>query len=221
MSKPCQKFANPQVHDLLQLESGSFDPDRMAAPDWAKETLTVCPWVVVRRAEAPDAQVAVGVRGDSRSERWGWFIRKEMIRKIVRPSQLLAVVHSSALSRTPPFAALQRLIERWRDLSLAWGPTGSVGFELATGCPVTTRRSDLDIAIRAETLISVERARWVWERATGLQTKLDIRVETPECGFSLEEYASSSSAILLRYSDGARFGNDPWAKNPRAVQGAL
>lgn len=214
MSTPCEKFANPHVHDLLQLDRGSFDPDRIAAPDWAKETLRVCPWLVVRRAEAPEAHVAVGVRGTLRSERWGWFIRKDMICKIIRPAQLLELVQSSALSpRTPPFTALKQLIELWRDFSLPWGPIGSVGFELATGCPVTNGRSDLDIAIRTDERISVEQARWLWERTTGLQAKLDIRVETPGCGFSLQEYASASSAMLLRYPDGVRIGLDPWTKH--------
>jgi hypothetical protein len=36
-------------------------------------------------------------------------------------------------------------------------------------------------------------------------------VETPLCGFALEEYAlASSSRILLRYAEGVRLGNDPW-----------
>ena len=97
--------------------------------------------------------------------------------------------------------ALQQVVEAWRDLTFPWGPTGSVGFELASGHHVTTEVSDLDIAIRAHERISVEQARSLWERVIGLQTKVDIRVETPECGFSLEEYVNvSSRRILLRYS---------------------
>jgi phosphoribosyl-dephospho-CoA transferase len=143
-----------------------------------------------------------------------------VIRKLVRPSQLLAFAQLSDLSpRTLPFATLQQLTERWRGLGLAWGPTGSVGFELATGCPVTNSLSDLDIAIRAEERISLEQTGSLWERALGLQTKVDIRVETPECGFSLEEYARSPSSILLRYPDRFQFGDDPWAKALPAMEG--
>jgi phosphoribosyl-dephospho-CoA transferase len=106
---------------------------------------------------------------------------------------------------------LQEVIEKWRDLTLSWGPTGSVGFELASGCQVTTEASDLDIAIRAPQRIVAEQALSLWDRVTGLQTKVDVRVETPECGFSLEEYVCTSSGrILLRYPDGPRFGDDPW-----------
>jgi phosphoribosyl-dephospho-CoA transferase len=216
------EIASPQVHDLLQLDADLRQLGCIGGPYWARQTLASCPWVVVRRAQTPAGQIAVGVRGPTRSERWGCFIRKDVIRKIVRPSQLLAFAQSSVLSpRTPPFTTLQLLIERWRGLTLPWGPAGSMGFELVTGCPVTTSSSDLDIAICADARISVEQARSLWERASGLQTKVDTRVETPECGFSLEEYAASSWSILLRCPDGVRFGNDPWAKNPQAVQGTL
>lgn len=215
------EILNPRVHDLLQLHSDSLHPACTGAPAWVSQTLASYPWVVLRRGQAPAGQIAVGVRGLTRNERWGCFIRKDAIRKLVRPYQLLAFVQSSALSpRTPPFTTLQQLIERWRGLALPWGPTGSVGFELATECPVTTSRSDLDIAICADARISLEQARSLWERASGLKTKVDIRVETPECGFSLEEYASPSSAVLLRYPDRVQFGDDPWAKALRAMEGA-
>jgi phosphoribosyl-dephospho-CoA transferase len=108
---------------------------------------------------------------------------------------------------------LQEVIERWRDLTLPWGPTGSVGFELASARQVTTEASDLDIAIRAPQRIAAEQALSLWDRVTGLQTKVDVRVETPECGFSLKEYVCTSSGrILLRYPDGPRFGDDPWSE---------
>jgi hypothetical protein len=125
------------------------------------------------------------------------------------------------LAQKRPFTAVQQLVERWRDLSLPWGPTGSVGFELATGCPVTTDSSDLDIVIRAEERVSLEQARSLCEHASGIQTKLDIRVETPDCGFALQEYAYTSSAMLLRYPDGSRIGVDPWTKHSLTVVSAL
>jgi phosphoribosyl-dephospho-CoA transferase len=101
--------------------------------------------------------------------------------------------------------------ERWADLPLPWGPAGSVGFELATGRKVTTEVSDLDLVIRAKRRFSVEQARSILDRTLGLETKVDVRVETPVCGFSLEEYASVRPAkMLLRYPDGVRLGEDPW-----------
>jgi phosphoribosyl-dephospho-CoA transferase len=214
------EIASLRVHDLLQIDRDSLPPANIDEPNWVRHALASCPWVVVRRSRAPIGQIAVGVRGSSRSDRWGCFVSTDLISRVASPAELLAVARSSAPSlRTPPFKTLQQLIERWCDLTLPWGPTGSVGFELATGRQVTTGLSDLDIAIRADARIPVEQARSLCARASGLQTKVDIRVETVKCGFSLEEFASTSSAILLRYSDGARFGNDPWAKNPHTAEG--
>ena len=177
------------------------------------QALSSCPWVVVRRVRAPAGEIAVGVRGDTRSQRWGGFLSKDLIGKVVRPADLLLVEQSSIPRVTPAIKVLQQVIDRWRDLTLPWGPTGSVGFELATGSQVTSEASDLDIAIRAPARITVERARALWQRVVGLQTRVDIRVETPVCGFSLQEYAcTSSTRILLHYPDGERLGNDPWSE---------
>ena len=200
-----------RVHDLLHIDPHSLLDG--TAPSWVNQALSSCPWVVVRRVRAPAGEIAVGVRGDTRSERWGGFLSKDLIGKVVRPADLLFVEQSSIPRFTPAMKVLQEVIDRWRDLTLPWGPTGSVGFELATGSQVTSEASDLDIAIRAPARITVERARTLWQRVVGLQTRVDIRVETPQCGFSLQEYAcTSSTRILLHYPDGERLSGDPWSE---------
>jgi len=203
----------PQVHDLLQIDAHSLTADSVSQPPWVRDTLSSCPWVVVRRGRAPAGQIAIGVRGATRSERWAGFCGETLLKKIVRPAELLVLSRNSAhIRRTPALQALQEAIERWQGLTLPWGPTGSVGFELATGHQVTTEASDLDLAIRATNQIDTERASFLWDRLAGLQAKVDVRVETPTCSFSLEEYAHASSArILLRYPDGLRLGDDPWS----------
>ena len=210
------EIGDPQVHYLLRIDPDFVTACSEAQPSWVRASLLACPWVVLRRTQAPVGQLAIGIRGATRSERWGGFCAKRMISEIVRPAELLVRARSSShILRPPAFGALQQVIESWRDLTLPWGPTGSVGFELATGCPVSTETSDLDIAIWAPQRIVVAQARILWDRVTGLQTKVDVRVETSECGFSLEEYVrTSSSRILLRYPEGPRFGDDPWGVNP-------
>jgi phosphoribosyl-dephospho-CoA transferase len=206
------EIGDPQVHDLLRIDPDCVTACSVAQPSWVRASLLACPWVVLRRTQAPVCQLAVGIRGATRSERWGGFFAKGLISEIVRPSELLVLARSSThIRRLPAFGALQQVIESWGELTLAWGPTGSVGFELATGRSVSTETSDLDIAIWAPQRIVVAQARFLWDRVTGLQTKVDVRVETTECGFSLQEYVRTSSGrILLRYPDGLRFGDDPW-----------
>lgn len=202
---------NPQVHDLVRIDRDSFVD--VPVPNWVKKILATCQWAVVRRALAPAGEIAIGFRGNTRSERWGGFLKKNLICKHVRPSDLLDAGRSAILiARTPAIKMLREVIERWDDFSFQWGPTGSVGFELASGSHVTTELSDLDIAIRAPSRMTLERARSLWQRLGGLQNNMDILVETPECGFSLQEYANMLPArILLRYPEGARLGTDPWS----------
>jgi phosphoribosyl-dephospho-CoA transferase len=203
---------NPQVHDLLQIHRTSVTSEFAAEPSWVRKTMLDCPWVVVRRAQSASGLIAVGVRGDTRSERWAASCERSLVREMVRPEELrLRDRNSSDLRRMPTLRTLQEMSDRWADLTLSWGPGGSVGFELASGRKVTTETSDLDLVIRAVEQIGVDEARVLLDRTIGLETKVDVRVETPVCGFSLEEYVSASSAkILLRYPDGVRLGEDPW-----------
>lgn len=196
----------PRVHDLLQIDPALLTSGYRAEPHWVQETLFVCPWVVVRRAQTSRGHIPVGVRGTTRSDRWGGFCDESQIRVIARPGQLLP-----SSGRTPALRALQKMCDRWAALALSWGPAGSVGFELATGRRVTNEESDLDLVVRAPQRIAFEEARFLLDRTLGLEVKVDVRVETPLCGFALEEYAlESSPRILLRYAEGARLGEDPW-----------
>jgi phosphoribosyl-dephospho-CoA transferase len=206
-------IGDPQVHDLLRIDPDCLMASCVAQPSWVRQSLISCPWVVVRRGRAPAGQIAIGVRGGTRSERWGGFCGESVIKKVVRIEELLAIARSSThIHRTPALNALQEVIERWQGLSLPWGPTGSVGFELATRHQVTTETSDLDLAIRTTNRIDTERASFLWDRLAGLQAKVDVRVETLTCSFSLKEYARASSGrILLHYPDGLRLGDDPWS----------
>jgi phosphoribosyl-dephospho-CoA transferase len=200
-----------QVHDLLRIRPNSVCLPSAPEPVWVKGSLHCWPWVVVRRDRAFEGYMPVGVRGAVRSERWACQVPEESIEDIVRPQDLLGLT-TKYVPRTPALVALQQLREKWIDLMLPWGPTGSVGFELASGRSVTTEASDLDIAIQASIPIAHEDARCLCDRAAGLKAKIDIRVETPQCAFSLAEYAQSSCGrIVLRYPDAARLGDDPWS----------
>src|ERR1700679_1840805 len=94
------------------------------------------------------------------------------------------------------------------DCEHPWGPGGSVGFELATNTHVVKPESDLDIVLYAERRITAEEAKFLCDRAMDLTAVVDIRVETPTCGFSLIEYAqTASSSILLRTPSGHLLGD--------------
>jgi phosphoribosyl-dephospho-CoA transferase len=202
-----------RVHDLLHVAPESLSPGCPAESAWVKEALAFSPWVVVRRDEAPDNLIAVGVRGATRGDRWAGFIARGHTRSIVRPPELLLSYRSSrCVPRTPALRALRHMDERWHHLTFPWGPGGSVGFELASRQPSTNESSDLDLIIRLPRRISKEQARSLLNHTKDLAVRVDVRVETPYCGFSLEQYACASSGrILLRYPDGPKLGADPWS----------
>ena len=217
----------PRIHDLLEIDAERFLQAQSSAPSWVAASLRETPFVVVRRgAISTDQGIAVGVRGAQRNERWAGVCYPDLVRRILTPPMLLAWLATAGPPATasrplpptrtntiPALRALSLLADRWKTLASPWGPGGSVGFELATGHPVARPQSDLDIVIYAESRITHDAARALWESAQGLPAAVDIRVETPTCGFSLTEYANRApmAPILLRFPYATALGPDPWA----------
>jgi phosphoribosyl-dephospho-CoA transferase len=126
-------------------------------------------------------------------------------------AETLAAAALSRATAIPALRTLSLLTQRWKALNSPWGPGGSVGFELATGRHIVTPQSDLDVVIYVNERMTVNETRLLRDSTQELPAPVDIRVETPTCGFSLLEYASRSpAAILLRTASGALLGADPW-----------
>src|ERR1700733_7707009 len=183
---------SPRVHDLLFLRSGIVSSAGVAKPAWVTSLESSDLWVVVRRSIAPDELVSVGIRGIDRHERWGGFANLADVKERFRPSQLSYNMARRTRIAMPALAALSWLEGQLDKSELDWGPVGSVGFELATGQQVVTGTSDLDIALFAPTRFTRDTARGLWNvMKAAAPVRVDVRVETLYCGFSLEEYARS------------------------------
>jgi len=189
-----------RTHDLLEIDAKQLLCSQASAPQWVKEELSENPFVVVRRGLATGYEIPIGARGTERNQRWAAFCHPKLVRRILTPPQLLSrAISSSRADAIPAFRALNLLKDRWMDLVLPWGPGGSVGFELASSRHAAKPTSDLDIVIYAERRMTAGEAKFLCDRAMNLPVVVDIRVETPVCGFSLREFASRSpAAILLR-----------------------
>jgi phosphoribosyl-dephospho-CoA transferase len=213
-SSPPGAFAKP--HDLLELKSpGSID-DLEGAPAWVYESLSACPYVVVRRKPASENGIAVGVRGESRNQRWPGIVSPDRIKTIVSPFELRAgaTIKPERLEAIPALRHLLALEKEWCSLDLKWGPGGSVGFELASAYPVATPLSDLDIILFAPISFDYDYARSLLLSVRQIADCIDVLVETPECAFSLDEYAHSQGhPLLLRCLDKPRMAVDPWSIN--------
>jgi phosphoribosyl-dephospho-CoA transferase len=175
-------------HDLLRL-GRSVSP--AGAPEWVGTALADAPWVVVRRATAGPGLIPVGVRGPTRADRFAFELDPDAVAEVVRPEDLAgrAAAH----------------LDRARDVldptGWAWGPTGSVGFELATGRPTVTPAGDLDLIIRAATLPPRAELRRVHR---DLPDRADCLIETPDGALALAELASGTTQALLRGADGPK-----------------
>jgi phosphoribosyl-dephospho-CoA transferase len=211
-------FRSIRPHYLLKIDTAaisfgdsSFD---VSVPTSVRRELEKTKLVVVRRGVVTESWVPIGIRGPQRFQRWAAWYPPDAIREIVKPMDLLTQVDTvNGRNVSPARRALQSLMNAWQSLTYPWGPAGSLGFEVATGQQTTTMRSDLDVVIYADHPLSRRDAQRLLARADDLEAKVDIRIETPTCGFSLTEYATSpTKTILLRTVAGPILGNDPWER---------
>jgi phosphoribosyl-dephospho-CoA transferase len=194
---------SPRPHDLLRLPGARVPhPD---APPWVSNALSVTPWVVVRRAAAPTGRIAVGVRGTSRSERYATAVDPDDVCELVAPEDLTNVM-AHGRRQLAAMRTLDTLRPVLDDTGLAWGPTGSVGFELATAIPAATPESDLDLLVRvprdvsaALTLVAA-----LHRQFRSLAVKVDCQVETPAGAVALAELVDGSSDVMVRTAAGPR-----------------
>lgn len=201
-----------RAHDLVRVLHMAHSHDE---PEWVRAALARAPWAVVRRAQAAEGFVAVGVRGTARDQRFGTWLADQDIETICSPEDLSQREPHAGRRALPAFAALTLLREMVSPLrTLSWGPTGSTGFELASGTPALSPTSDLDLLIRLperrEPAVLRELAGVLAHAAARAGTRVDAQVETPAGGVALAELAAGKSRVLVRANDGPRFVADPW-----------
>jgi phosphoribosyl-dephospho-CoA transferase len=193
-----------RAHDLLRLHRPT-DLVVPGAPCWVPEALALAPWVVVRRDVAPKDFVAVGVRGATREKRWATTISVDNIAARWAPQDLVGRL-SSLPMRTPAARALAAVRTRLAPLPLQWGPTGSAGFELATGVETLTPASDLDIVLRVRTREELwaqpSLLRRLHDALTNLPARVDAQVDLDIGGIALEELLSGVDQVLVKTSTG-------------------
>ena len=98
---------------------------------------------------------------------------------------------------------------------LAWGPTGSVGYELASGLPAVGESSDLDLILRSPEPLPRATAREILEDLSSLPARADAQIDTGIGSVALAEWAAGKE-VLLRRASGPVLTEDPWAVQARA-----
>ena len=199
------------VHDLLLLRAESAVISTQGDPACPYLNPNQRPWVVVRRGRISDGLIPVGVRGPQRHERCAGFTRLSEVLETRRPDQLRLLLAEDSRRGLQAFRTLSYLESHLVGLDMSWGPGGSAGYELASGIPAVHDGSDLDFILFAPKKLEITEAQDLWRMISSAPGKVDALVETPFCGFSLEEFVTTSSRkILLRTSDGRILGSNPW-----------
>ena len=196
-------------HTLLRVAGPGALVSAVTPPPWVRESLERAPWVVVRRAGPRDGWLPVGVRGPLRQQRFAAWLAGADVLACVTPEGLARRrpwTDRSRAARLPALAALDQVgaILRAHRLGSSWGPAGSVGFELASGCPTVTEQSDLDLVVHVATPMAAAPAASLLSALCKLAVRADLLLETPRGAVALAEYARASGPVLLRTPDGPR-----------------
>jgi phosphoribosyl-dephospho-CoA transferase len=199
------------VHDLILLRAETVVTSAEGGPACPYLNPNQRPWVVVRRGRISDGLIPVGVRGAQRHERCAGFIGLSEVLETRRPDQLRLMLAEDSRRALQVFRTLSYLESHLVGLDMTWGPGGSVGYELASGMPAVRADSDLDFILFAPRELEITEAQDLWRMISSAPGKVDALVETPLCGFSLEEFVTASPRkILLRTSDSRILGSNLW-----------
>lgn len=221
------KISPIRPHYLLKIDAAevifTVGRDDHCVPSWVFRDLRETSLVVVRRGVVTRDRIPIGIRGPERAQRCAASYPPDAVRQIITPTDLLNRFNKTEdLYVSPACNSLRSLAIEWHWLTHSWGPGGSVGFELATRKRTTTPRSDLDIVVYADKQLSRTDAKRLLISARGLQATVDIRVETPVCGFSLAEYVEpSAKSMLLRTCAGPILSDNAWNADLLSTSPAL
>lgn len=200
------------AHDLLW----GMTPAQLPAdaPAWVIESVLAGQPVVVRRALSAAGQVAVGVRGRLREQRYAASMAIRSITRRVTPEALRHVVIDRDL---PVVKALAQLRPLLNGGGWVWGVSGSAGFELASGFAALHEGSDLDLILRTPQPLSRTRAQALLATLDTAMCVVDMQLQTPFGAVALREWAGSSNRVLLKSASQACLVLDPWNPQEQAA----
>ncbi|MET1056022.1 MAG: malonate decarboxylase holo-ACP synthase [Pedobacter sp.] len=187
-------------HDLLRVYAMEDLVADLPFPAWAKEAVLNAPFVVVRRAETSKGMVAVGIRGPQRGQRLACWLPIGVVKEVITPFDLAERKNwKSVYTGDAPatVTSLEQISLLMKESAYQWGPTGSTGFELATGVSTVKERSDLDLIIDMPGTLSVRTATELLNSMEDISAvRLDIQLNTPYGGISLKEFTAASTVLV-------------------------
>jgi phosphoribosyl-dephospho-CoA transferase len=210
------------THDLIRLREPIALGVNAPVPPWVEPMLRRAPWVVVRRGHVREGMVPVGVRGLKRSERFAAFVAVAEIDDRLSPEDLTDsryIIEKKRKDAVPALAALAGVAAILARCGGRWGPGGSVGFEIATGVATATASSDLDLILRHERPLELNKATDLLAALAeaAAPARIDVMLETPIGGVSLADLAAAQAQVLIRTPFGPCLALDPWMVDASAL----
>lgn len=206
----------PRPHDLLWVADAAGLCSDCPLPSWATADWLAGAPLVVRRERVGDPDcIPVGLRGQTRSQRHKAYLSRQAVAQCVSPELLVASqawLKPHRLGRFPALEALASLAPSLAASGLPWGPTGSVGFALASGLPVLRAESDLDLVVRAFKPLTAEQTALLLALRSSAICRIDLQIETGHGAFSLAEWANGHRRVLLKTDLGPFLTTDPWSQ---------
>ncbi|MDS0525831.1 malonate decarboxylase holo-ACP synthase [Clostridium sp. SHJSY1] len=203
-----------RVNDLLKIKTVNDLIVDFRDITWIDKAVKRAPLVVVRRAPLINDMVPVGIRGDNRSQRLAAAVSYSNIIEVITPEQLVEGKlwrFNKHISGTEMLKTLESVDNIFKSYNIIWGPTGSVGFELASGIETITNASDLDIIVRTPEILPICIAKDITKELLEMPMKIDVQLETSKGSISLVEYARGNGNVLLRTINGPKLVKNPWS----------
>jgi len=183
------------VHDIVKFSNIECLEKFVPFPDWVLSTTSSLEYGVVRRMPISNQKVPIGLRGVTRDQRFGTFIKEENIIEIIKPPSLVDRIEQ--FQEQHYSNSLERIREEFNKHKLLWGPTGSIGFELATSIKVTSTNSDIDLSIYVDKL-EYDFLKEIGDFLNTLNQRIDVQMEVPSLGaVLLQDYLNNSKTGFI------------------------
>lgn len=203
----------PGVHDLLLLNDEEAFVSNTFPDVSVERALRMSRVVVVRFGPHPGNLIPVFVIGEDPSTRVAGFISLSSIAGRIQPENLAAKRAWEASPRRLDLVAI-RYLEEINDICIssgyAWGPIGSLAYELVTKRQVNHPDASIDIIVRADDPIPRSQAVLLANRLSFGRVAVNVRLDTPAGEVSLAEYIERS-VVAAYTNEGLRFLSDPWS----------
>ncbi|PHX44741.1 phosphoribosyl-dephospho-CoA transferase, partial [Pseudomonas syringae pv. syringae] len=157
----------------------------------------------------PAGQVAVGLRGRGREQRYAASMPLAEVCRRVMPEQLIDAP-TEIHQQWPALQALRQIRPVMEALELDWGVGGSAGFELASGIAALHQDSDLDLILRTPGRLNRRCAAELVEALETSVCRVDVQLQLESGAVALREWARPTGRVLLKTATGARLVADPW-----------